>query len=76
MTTDWEKACDHAMPNVCRPANPNQPRNTPKSRSTPAPYEPPALLEEKPSPTQVKIRIALRIGVFFEAPATMPRPLQ
>lgn len=64
-TSDWEKACDHVMPNVCRPANPNPPRKKAKSVPT-APYEPPALIEEKPISIKTRARISLRIGVFFD----------
>lgn len=64
-TTDWEKACDHVMPNACRPATPNPPRSPSRSKSAPAPPEQPqVLIDEKPKP--IKISIALRIGVFFD----------
>ncbi|WP_183781338.1 DUF2235 domain-containing protein [Pseudomonas sp. JAI115] len=53
------------MPSVCRPANPNPPRKKAKAACA-TPYEPPALLEEKPVPVKARIRIAVRIGVFFD----------
>jgi hypothetical protein len=64
-TSDWEKACDHIMPNVCRPA----PVNTPRTRTKSKPAVPPqrqSLIEERPRAIHAKPKIALRIGVFFD----------
>lgn len=69
-TSDWEKACDHVMPSVCRPVNSNPTRRKAKGRgaqASPVPAYPEYSsdpVEEKPS--QPKIRINVRIGVFFD----------
>lgn len=73
-TSGWAKACDHLMPNVCRPALANQPRaerdaelkgNVPQDihKERWAEYEKHG---KQPAPAPTKVRVALRIGVFFD----------
>lgn len=64
-TSDWVTACDHIMPNVCRPA----PVNALRTRATSRPAVPPqrqTLIDSGPRTASATTRIALRIGVFFD----------
>lgn len=66
-TSDWTKACDHVVPNACRPANPNPPLAKPGARRMAAePPQPVHPLEEEPAKPKARTRVALRIGVFFD----------
>ncbi|MGN5593008.1 phospholipase effector Tle1 domain-containing protein [Stutzerimonas nitrititolerans] len=74
---DWEKACDHVMPSVCRPAVPNPPLAGPRSRRdagltanaavASVGFAQPATIEHAPlSRPEPKTPVAMRIAVFFD----------
>ena len=74
---DWEKACDHVMPSVCRPAMPNPPLAGPRSRRdagltanaavASVGFAQPATVEHAPlSRPEPKTPVAMRIAVFFD----------
>src|SRR5690606_25874211 len=73
--SDWEKACDHVMPSVCRPAMPNlagphSRRNAGLAASAAVAsvgFAQPAIIEHAPlSRPEPKTPVAMRIGVFFD----------
>lgn len=74
--SDWEKACDHVMPQVCRPALSNPPLERPAAKRSGGqqalvniPRERWAEYEKygkEPAPASSRIQVALRIGVFFD----------
>ena len=75
--SDWEKACDHVMPHVCRPALPNPPRERRPTAKRSGEQQPLVNIHrerweayekygKEPAPPPSKPRVALRIGVFFD----------
>jgi len=75
--SDWEKACDHVMPHVCRPALPNPPRERRPAAKRSGEQQPLVNIHrerweayekygKEPAPPPSKPRVALRIGVFFD----------
>jgi len=75
--SDWEKACDHVMPHVCRPARPNPSREKRPFAKRSDDRQPPVNIHRErweayekygrePAPTPSRTRVALRIGVFFD----------
>jgi hypothetical protein len=72
----WAKACDHVMPNVCRPGGPNPPLERPAAKLGGGQQAPADIHKERraeyekhgktPAPAPSKTQVALRIGVFFD----------